>query len=459
MTVSSQVAVGGTSTARVVRNSTLVLLLQFVLLGCAVTNNFLVARMAGPVGKGLLYLVQLITFGIGLPFLHFSLGFSAIYFLGQDKELSRIEIASGMLLPSIVLGLLPAGLLVATWNWFGLRFMQALPPHYLWIALLALPAAVLTFNISQMSLGLHEIGNYNLLCVGTPLVFAICLGGLILNGSYSISSIAIGWGASVLIPAVFAFVLAFRIAEGHLSPTRRFLRKAYGFGWRSHLGGVTQQLQHRLPVLLVGYFLPISDLGIYSLAVSLSELLWYLPNAVSTVLMPHVASSSDEVARRSTPVFCRITVAVTATLSIGMIAFSLLVIPRFLPAFMASLKVLYILTPGVVLAAVFKVLSSDFNGRGRPLYAFYPALGALAVELILGVIFIPRYGIVAAASITTAGYTLNSLLYGFSYRRLTGTATSDLLLLTREDLFRMRAAAGKILQSLGWSSTALDRGR
>jgi O-antigen/teichoic acid export membrane protein len=271
---------------------------------------------------------------------------------------------------------------------------------------------------------------------------------MLISHRISVSWLVAAWFTGIALPSIYAFRIIAGESKWKLLPNPEFLRKAFHFGWRSHLGGVTQQLQHRAPVLLVGYFLSISQLGIYSLAVSLVELLWYVPNAISTVLMPHIASSTEEEARRGTPTFCRITLGVTCALAVGLSVVAAVVIPWLLPAFRESLRPFHILMPGIVLATIFKVLASDFNGRGRPLKTFYPAFSALAIELVAGCVFIPRFGLTAAAIVTTAGYALNSFLYACSYRRLTGVRMFELVVLQRQDLVRLRSAASGLWTSL-----------
>src|SRR6266705_6951223 len=70
--------------ASLFRDSTLVFATQVAGLCCAVVTNFLVAWIAGREGRGLIYLLQVIS-GIGLMLLNFGLGPASIYYLGRDK--------------------------------------------------------------------------------------------------------------------------------------------------------------------------------------------------------------------------------------------------------------------------------------------------------------------------------------------------------------------------------------
>jgi O-antigen/teichoic acid export membrane protein len=271
--------------------------------------------------------------------------------------------------------------------------------------------------------------------ISPSLLFSLALLAMMFSRSRTIWVIAMIWGSTTLVPGLIALEV-FRRASGMRWPaaTQKFLRSAFRFGWHSHLGAVTQYLQHRSDILLVSYFLPLKELGLYAFAVSLAELLWYVPHAVGTVLMPHVANSTKEDASYITPFVCRTTLALTALLSVGLALAATWLIPRMLPAFQSSVRVLWILVPGVVAASIFKVLSSDFNGRGKPIETFYPAMIALGTGIVCGILVIPHFGICGAAVVTAGGYMLNACLYVRSYTRLTGTPVSSLLFLRSEDL-------------------------
>jgi len=401
-------------------------------------NNFLVAYMVGPEGKGLIYLLQFISGGIGLTLLSFGLGPTAIFYLSRDRGFSVSEIATGVFCASLLLGILPMAILGPLWSWVGPMFTPKVSAGYVWLALAMIPAMTLTFNVGYICLGRGQIRAYNWLRVAPSILFFLLLILLLPTHQRRIWLVCLLWVASVALPSCYALALIRRWnGARHPRNSTSFLRIALQFGWRSHLGAVTQYLQHRVDVLLVGYFLSLADLGIYAFAVSLAELLWYLPQAVGPVLMPHVAASSDDDARRLTPIVCRATLGVTALLSFALVAASACVIPAILPGFRSSIPVLWMLLPGIVVASIFKVLSSDFNGRGKPLKTLYPASAALFACIVGGLLIIPRYGIIGEAVVTTAGYSLNSVLYLRSYSRITAVPIRDLLLLRRTDFFSM----------------------
>jgi O-antigen/teichoic acid export membrane protein len=421
------------SPARVVHESAAVFAMQVLGLCCALVGNALVAWMIGPEGKAVIYLLQVIS-GIGLTLLNFGLGPASIFYIGREETYQLQGVASSILWASLVLGILPMVLLGSLWHWTAALTTQKLAAQYLWLALAVIPAMNLTFNVGFVCLGQKRIGTYNWLRISPSVLFSLALLAMLVGSSRTIWVVALAWAATTVIPGLFALEVVRRVGGMQwLGGTKKFLRSALRFGWHSHLGAVTQYLQHRSDILLVSYFLPLKELGLYAFAVSLAELLWYVPHAVGTVLMPHVARGAEKDASFITPFVCRTTLVLTALLSAGLALAATWLIPRILPAFHASVRVLWILIPGAVAASIFKVLASDFNGRGKPIETFYPALIALGVGLVFGSLVIPRFGIFGAALVTTGGYMLNSWLYVRSYSRMTAVPIANLLFLRSED--------------------------
>jgi len=434
------------------RQSASVFLAQAMLLLCGVLSNFLVAYLAGPEGRGLIYLLQFIAGGVGLILLNFGLGPASVFYLGREGRHSLSEVAAGLLWASLLLGVLPMAILGPLWPWAAALFTAKLAAPYLWMAMAVIPAMNLTFNVGFLCLARKRIGAYNWLRISPSVVFSVSLLVLLFSRSHKVWLVALAWAATTVIPGLFALHIV-RSAGGirWWTGAAKFLRSAFRFGWQSHLGAVTQYLQHRSDVLLVGYFLPLKDLGLYVFGVGLAELLWNVPQAVATVLMPHLAGNPEEEAGRITPLVCRATLALTVLLSVGLVVASTWLIPWILPAFRSSVRVLWLLIPGTITGSIFLVLSSDFNGRGKPIETFYPASIALGMGLACGILVIPRFGINGAAVVTTSGYVLNTSLYVRAYSRMTAVPIANLLFVQSSDV----AIAKRLWQE--WKARAWSR--
>jgi O-antigen/teichoic acid export membrane protein len=427
--------------------SAAVFAVQALAVVCGLLNNLLVAWMLGPAGKGLIYLLQFLG-GATVILLNLGLGPAAVYFTGRERRYAGEEIASGVLWSSLVLGAAPLFLVTLAWPWAGGLLGARLGGPYLWLALVAIPGLILAWTGGYWVLAQGRVVSYNVLRIAPPALFLASLILLAASGGHLDFPVAAAWVLSVALAGGYAAGLLRRGAGGWRLKGRRFLPAALRFGWRSHLGAVTQFLQHRVDILLVAHFLPLREVGQYSVAVGVAELLWNVPNTVASVLMPHVAGSSDEHAKHLTSLFCRSALGLTAALAVAVGAASSLAIPWLLPAFRSSVPLIWMLIPGVVAASVFKILSSDFNGRGRPLETFRPAAIALTVSVTAGIVVVPRYGVAGAACVTSAAYLLNAFLYLRAYARITALPANDLLVLRREDLFAVNRACRSFLAGL-----------
>jgi O-antigen/teichoic acid export membrane protein len=392
--------------------------------------------MLGPEGKGSLYLVQFVS-SSAVILLNLGLGPAAVFLMGRRQDLPDSEIGSGIFWASLLLGSLPLLVSGVAWQWVLRAASGRMTAQLLWLTIMAIPGMTLTLNASYLSLARDHTLNFNLMRASSAALLLVCLVAALPWGHYSVARIALLWLACAILPAIYSAWLIQQAGGLWVLPSRSLLRDALHFGWRSHLGAVTQYLQHRIDVILVGFFLPLRELGLYSLAVGIAELLWYVPHTVATVLLPHVAASSEEDSNRFTTALCRVLLPTTGALAFALGIAATWLIPRFLPAFRPSVAVLYVLIPGAVAASVFKVLSSDLNGRGKPLETFRPPALSAAVCFVIGAVAIPRYGILGAAAVTTTGYFLNTVLYLRAYSRITRIRARRLLWMDRQDLLAL----------------------
>ena len=89
-------------------------------------------------------------------------------------------------------------------------------------------------------------------------------------------------------------------------------------------------------------------------------------------------------------------------------------------AFCPAVEALQALLVGIVALSAGRVLSNDLAGRGRPILNAYGGMATVAVNIVLNIIWIPRFGIVGAAWASTVSYFVSFLLALVFYCRLSG---------------------------------------
>src|SRR3989304_5388073 len=206
-----------------------------------------------------------------------------------------------------------------------------------------------------------------------------------------------------------------RLVGGLPLPPPREVR----LGVPGQAGNVLQYLNYRLDQFLVRAIRTRAEVGVYSVAVGLSESVWWISNAVSLALLPRLTRMAPDRAAEVTPVACRNTLLISA---IGAAALAALARgagkPGFGPDFSDVPDAIALLMPGIVALSGTKVLSSYIFSQGQVVLNSTVAFITLGVTLALDVVLIPAFGVDGAAPASSVAYTASMVLTLYFYRRL-----------------------------------------
>ncbi len=209
-------------------------------------------------------------------------------------------------------------------------------------------------------------------------------------------------------------------------------------GWLGQISAVAYFLLLRLDQGILEHFRGAAEVGIYSVAVYVGEILWLLPGAMTPLLVHSSArNQADPDADRTAARALRIGLALTlvAGLPLFFLAKPLL---GFLAGgeYQASGASLRALLPGIVAFAPGVVLAGDFIGRGKPHWNTQASALTVVVNLIAAFYLIPRHGAVGAAWSSTIAYSIGSGLMLVRFRQVTGFGWERIFLGRRRAWFR-----------------------
>jgi len=106
----------------------------------------------------------------------------------------------------------------------------------------------------------------------------------------------------------------------------------------------------------------------------------------------------------------------------------------FLPGFIAAIPIVAILLPGIIAISITLVVTSDLNGRGRPLPPSLAAFASTLVGLVLYLELIPRRGMWGAAVASSISYSFSALLSLILFAAITKVRIHQLLVPRIADL-------------------------
>ena len=140
-------------------------------------------------------------------------------------------------------------------------------------------------------------------------------------------------------------------------------------GFRGFISNLAALLLFRLDLFLVGYFLSLKEVGIYSIALFGAEMVTKIPGWSASILTPMVASNEEGHVRRTVYLFYSATII---ALLLGV--FFVLGIMAF-PNFISNLAgkdftgveiCLLLLLPRVIMQSGVGILAANLAGKGYP---------------------------------------------------------------------------------------------
>lgn len=426
--------------------------------------SVIVARNLGPAGKGILTLVLLIPTTI-FCFTHLGIPQANVYFLNRKKKsLKSIIDANGPLLlviSIISISIYAVGVLVLRHN-----LLKQVHVNLLIVAsffLLFLLFKAFFSSILQAYRWMKENSLIGMLETGAHLLFlivAIYLLHLSIMGALLATVLSSLFGCFLL--SCYVKKLSWQ-NSGLNSNTRVLIAKKklidkkqvnltknlLSFGRITYISGIFWFLILRIDMYMISYFRGVTDLGYYSLSVSLAEKLWLIPASIGTVLFPVISGMKHKEGSEFVAKTIRVTMWMMIVLgTISMILAKPFIVTLYSKNFSPSITPFRLLITGVIAFSIWNFLTDTFIGWGRPKVNVYLYGIVLVVNIIMNMYFIPQWGISGAAFSSLIAYILGTLISIFIFLRLSNLRLSKLLFLKQEDLSFLFRKMFKINQKI-----------
>lgn len=404
--------------------------------------GILTARLLGPTGRGALALLQndallLATF--------LSLETSGLVFFAANRRI-RLDALVGFHLSILAAGTLACAALLAGLERLGVASFF-LPAS---VAPATAKAFVLAFYVLSAATeiaiavlqGRNRFGSVNRLGVWTSGASALVFSALLALQVWRPARVGLEEAlvALVALAALKALLLLASAARATGTwPGLGFTARAVvvpllSFAAPAQLSSWANFLNYRLDTWIVGHFAGQTALGLYSLAVGVSQLLWLLAYPVQPVVFRLTAAreAASEAVVAMASRFC-VTLTVLAALALGAAA-DWLVPLVYGRGFSGAVPALRILLVGAAFGAFTKVWAGYIAGRGGVRYNLTAVLLGLAATVVLDLALIPRLGIVGASIATTVAYALIAAVCAGALVLRLGVRPGNCLLVTPDDL-------------------------
>jgi len=398
------------------RNIKLVFSTNALILSSSVVTSLLSAWSLGPGGRGDLMIVLMWP---GIFALIAEVGLPTAYRFWTAKEPERISaLFSNAVLITLVLGL---GMLALAWFAIPILIGHRSPEVVLLAQIYAVVVPVTLFTdlvrgILEGARRFHWVAAIRLILFG---VQGISYVALWFTDRLTISSATYTMIASLAISAMLALIAILLELKPRWEPSFSDLRVTLRYGVRDYPGVLTEFVNWRLDLMMLVGMASSAAVGLYAVAVRLSDITTLLASSVGDAVMPEVAASKKR--DESTKI-------VAKSLRLTLCAHLILLVPLWIAApyilqiaygdnFVPVTNVLRLLMLASVIWSSGAILISGLNGLGHPGLSTTARLSAAVVMVIALLAWLPRWGILGAAWASITGYSVMTVVALFWFLR------------------------------------------
>lgn len=411
-------------------------------------TGILTARILGPHDRGLFTLLLLLPQTL-VAFTKMGVAQANVYQI-RKREIPIETVASNAFVLCLVLSAAMLLVCFAGGQSILAPFTKGAPPSFVWLVLLLIPFILIESYFLSILQAVEEFRAYTLQSVYKAILGfgGVASALLLFHGGL--------WEAllsQVLVLSAVNLWLLYRVrrvAPFGLHWTADVGRSTLTFGLKSYLQTLASHLHYRIGLYLVAYYLNPAEVAFYSIAINVTNPILHIPDAVGTVIFPKLAGSSAADAHQRTSVTCRHTVFATMMASVLYVGLGSQLLPFFYgERYTPAITPMFMMLPGIIMISMYQILTRNFTSRNRQQVNIFAASIALAINCLLNVLLIPRFGIAGAAASTAVSYTIASTILLVAFVRESGASVRQTVMVGGADLAmypRMLMAAGARLR-------------
>lgn len=406
-------------------------------------TGIITARWLGPHDRGLFQLLTLMPTTLS-NFVKLGVPQASVYFI-RRRGAAASAVASNSLWLAFVMGT-AAALVCWVWrDWLLARILKDSPPELVAPTLALIPFVLLQFYLLGVAQAQERFREYNVRQIAPNVLSLVGLFVVLVVFHMGLVGAVLTQVAIVVFMSLWLTVRVHREAPLQLRVDPALLRGMIGFGGKSYVQTLAATLHLRLDQYLIAYLLNPGQVAYYAIAANLAGLLLKLSEASGTVLFPRLAASELRDAHVATSRVCRhtlflTTVGIVVLAVVGPIAIPLLYGQRFAEA----IEPLLILLPGVWMMALYQLLTRNFTSRAKQEINIVAAVTALALNVALNWVLIPRMDIAGAALAHGLSYGTAAVILLVAFLRDSGHTARETLLVDRRDLGDLTRAARRL---------------
>ena len=233
----------------------------------------------------------------------------------------------------------------------------------------------------------------------------------------------------------FFFYTGYAKEQALVLPSQEEFKGLLRYSLLAMTGNVLTFLVFRSDYWFIDYFnRPAAELGNYIQVSKLSQLFFAIPTFLASAVFP-ISAAGEEGLDRNIKTLSRVLAVAMLVACAVLIATGAWLFPLIFGADFGQMYIPFVLlTPGIIAICLAYPLAAYFAGRNKIMVNIYSSLFAFLFIVAGNSIFIPLYGIKAAAAVSSAGYIVLFVYLLQQFRKENYAPLRDFLWLHRHDL-------------------------
>ena len=401
-------------------------------------NIFIARHFDAAITGWIYYLFTIFSFYTLLG--SFSLEAGLIYF-GSKKEIS-LEKLTGFSL----LWIFFVALLIVLGYFILLLFGIDIPGIKFQYALLFICGSILLTFITGLFYARQNYVTSNVVGISVNLFLIIVL--LNVKATSSLNNdvfIYIYFGSFLLAGIVLLFLLFKKLSIANFEWIRQYdLKKIFRYSLLVFLSNVVFFLLYKIDYWFVNRYCDPEELGNYIQISKIGQMFLLLPGILAGSLFPliagnHIARLEDALKTISRTVFFVYLLGCGFLVIVGKWLFPFV----FGESFSGMYQPFLFLIPGILSLSMVSPMAAYFSGKNKVSVNLVGSFLALLIIVVGDALLIPRYGIVAAAAVSSAGYITYHIFVLYAFNRIHRSGVIDFFYFRMSDLKKLKESVFK----------------
>ncbi len=285
----------------------------------------------------------------------------------------------------------------------------------------------------SLLLGKEKIQQFNLLEIikSSVLLISIIYFFWSMN-DISLESVIYSYALSYIIPLVFSFfhiLKYFKSEPIENKEEKSMLSSLLKYGFEIQINNISHMINYRFCFYIIEKWKGKDALGIFSIALSLCEVIWIIAKSISTFQYSKIVNTTDAESQRKLTIHS-LQLSLLATIPPLAV---LLVLPNSLFAFIfgeefGSIRtVLFSLSLGVIFLSIFTIINHYFSGIGKNKPNIIGSFIGNIVVISSCLMLIPIWGNIGAGIATSVTFLVILAYIVYRFMRHTKTTFTELI--------------------------------